>query len=323
MSKCEKKFPVSLMCTTFHVSRSGYYSWKKRDTNERDVRELSLLRAIEDVHTSSRKTYGSPRIYAQLKGMGHEVGKTKVERTMKRHGIRAKTKRKFRVTTDSKHNLPIAPNLIDRNFSPAQPNSVWAGDITYIWTNEGWLFLAVIVDLFSRQVVGWSLDKTMTRELVLSALHQAYFCRKPDAGLIFHSDRGSQYCSMEFRLALENYQISQSQSRRANCWDNACVESFFHTMKTESIYHETFETRVQAEGIIFEWVEAFYNRQRLHSTLGYKSPVDFERLAFEKSRLTRCPIPEGNIIAPDEKNAGAPYHSRKKKTAISAIRVHS
>jgi transposase InsO family protein len=214
--------------------------------------------------------------------MGHHVGKTKVERTMKKHGIRAKTKRKFRVTTDSKHKLPIAPNLLERNFSPANPNQSWASDITYVWTKEGWLFLAVIVDLFSRQVVGWSLDKTMTQELVSSALRQAYFRRKPGTGLIFHSDRGSQYCSKEFRQQLKQYRILQSQSRKANCWDNACVESFFHTLKTEMIYHEDFETRDQAHRAIFEWVEAFYNRQRLHSTLGYKSPVDFERMVREK-----------------------------------------
>ncbi len=201
---------------------------------------------------------------------------------MKKHGIRAKSKRKFRVTTDSKHDLPVAPNLLDRNFSPEKPNQVWASDLTYVWTKEGWLFLAVIVDLYSRQVVGWSLDKTMTRELVCSALRQAYFRRQPGTGLVFHSDRGSQYCSREFRRLLTQYRMLQSQSRRANCWDNACVESFFHTLKTEMIYHEDFQTRDEARRAIFEWVEAFYNRQRLHSTLGYKSPVDLERMAREK-----------------------------------------
>jgi putative transposase len=278
----EKDFPVSLMCKVFGVSKGGYYGWRKRDNSAKDAKELKLLRAIEDVHRSSRKNYGSPRVYQQLKGMGHEVGKTKVERTMKKHGIRAKTKRKFRVTTDSKHKLPVAPNLLDRNFSPEQPNQTWAGDITYVWTREGWLFLAVIVDLFSRQVVGWSLDKTMTTDLVSSALGQAYFRRKPGTGLVFHSDRGSQYCSKEYREQLKQYRMLQSQSRKANCWDNACVESFFHTLKTELIYHEDFETRDQARRAIFEWVEAFYNRQRIHSTLGYKSPVDFERMAREK-----------------------------------------
>jgi len=282
MKAQQTDFPVELMCEIFSVSKSGYYAWRKRDHSQREEKELKLLQAIEDVHKSSRKTYGSPRVYDQLKGMGHRVSKTKVERTMKKHGIRAKTKRKFRVTTDSKHNLPVAPNLLERNFSPEKPNQTWASDITYIWTREGWLFLAVIVDLFSRQVVGWSLDKTMTKELVSSALRQAYFRRKPGTGLVFHSDRGSQYCSREFRVQLKQYRMIQSQSRVANCWDNACVESFFHTLKTEMIYHEDFKTREEAHRAIFEWVEAFYNRQRKHSTLGYKSPVDFERMIREK-----------------------------------------
>jgi transposase InsO family protein len=277
MKEREKEFPVEFMCEVFGVSKSGYYSWRKRDHSGCENRELKLVRTIEEIHKSSRGTYGSPRIYAQLKGMGHEVSKTKVERMMRRHGIRAKTKRKFRVTTDSKHKMPVAPNLLERNFSPENPNRVWASDITYVWTKEGWLFLAVIIDLFSRQVVGWSLDKQMTRELTLSALRQAYFRRRPRAGLIFHSDRGSQYCSSDFRDALQSYRMIQSQSRKGDCWDNACVESFFHTLKTESIFHEVFDTRDDAERRIFEWIEAFYNRQRLHSTLGYKSPVDFER----------------------------------------------
>jgi putative transposase len=281
MKSLEQEFPIDFMCEILRVSSSGYYDSQRRDNSDKAGRELKLLRAIEDVHTSSRATYGSPRIFAQLKGLGHTVGKTTVERAMRKHGIRAKTKRKFRVTTDSKHKLPVAPNLVARNFSPKKANQTWAGDVTYIWTKQGWLFLAVVVDLFSRQIVGWSLDKTMTKELVLSALDQAYLRRKPGLGLIFHSDRGSQYCSREFRKTLKLYQILQSQSRKANCWDNAVVESFFHTLKTEAIYHENFETREEAQRFIFEWVESFYNRKRLHSTLGMKSPVDFERLALE------------------------------------------
>jgi transposase InsO family protein len=282
MRLAEKEFTVDLMCEVFDVSKSGYYAWRGRDRSGKEARELRLVRAIEDVYKAGRGNYGSPRIYDQLKGMGHKVSKTKVERTMRRYKIRAKTKRKFRVTTDSKHSLPVAPNLLERNFSPEKPNQVWASDLTYIWTKEGWLYLCVVIDLFSRQVVGWSLDKTMTKELVLSALRQAYFRRKPGTGLIFHSDRGSQYCSKEFREHLVAYRMLQSQSRRANCWDNACVESFFHTLKIESIYHEVFESREHARRVIFEWVEAFYNRERKHSTLGYKSPVDFEREALEK-----------------------------------------
>lgn len=278
----EIQFPVELLCKLLEVSKSGYYEYRKRDDSKKVEDELSLVRKIEEIHQGSRGTYGSPRVFAILKGLGESCGKTRVERLMKKNKIRAKMKRKFRVTTDSKHKLPVVSNLLDRNFSPKNPNEVWASDITYIWTREGWLFLAVVVDLFSRQVVGWSLHKRMPKELVLSALKQAYFRRKPGLGLIFHSDRGSQYCSQEFREQLANFGMIQSQSRKANCWDNACVESFFHTLKTEAIYHENFKTRAQAEIMIFEWVEAFYNRKRIHSTLGYKSPVDFERLALEK-----------------------------------------
>lgn len=282
MRSQESDFPISFMCKLFGVSVSGYYEWRKRDNSEKEKQELSLVRKIEQIHQGSRKTYGSPRILKVLKGLGESCNKTKVEKLMKKNGIRAKTKRKFRTTTDSNHKLPVAPNLLKRNFSPEKPNQTWASDITYVWTREGWLFLAVIVDLYSRQVVGWSLDKTMTKELVCSALRQAYFRRKPGTGLVFHSDRGSQYCCKEFRKILKEYRMLQSQSRKANCWDNACVESFFHTLKTEMIYHEDFNTREEADRAIFEWVEAFYNRERLHSTLGYKSPVDFERMVREK-----------------------------------------
>ena len=239
---------MEFMCEFFGVSKSGYYAWHGRDNSKKEARKLKLVRAIEDIHKASRKNYGSPRIYQQLKGMGVAASRSTVERTMKEHGIQAKTKKKFRVTTDSKHNLPVSPNFLERNFSPEKPNQTWASDITYVWTREGWLFLAVIVDLFSRQVVGWSLGKTMTKELVLSALRQAYFRRKPSSGLIFHSDRGSQYCSKEFRATLKEHHMLQSQSRVANCWDNACVESFFHSLKTQMIYHEDFKTRGSTPG---------------------------------------------------------------------------
>jgi transposase InsO family protein len=279
MKANEGEFPVSFMCSIFDVSDSGYYAWRKRDKSVVAAKEFELVRKIEQIHLGSRGTYGSPRVLRVLKGMGESCSKPKVERLMKKHGIRAKTKKKFKKTTDSKHNLPVAPNLLERNFSPEKPNQTWASDITYVCTKEGWLFLAVIVDLFSRQIVGWSLDKTMTRELVLAALRQACFRRKPGTGLIFHSDRGSQYCSKEFREQLRQYHMLQSQSRKGDCWDNAVVESFFHTVKTEAIFHEDFETRAQAQAFIFEWIEVFYNRHRLHSTLGYLSPVAFEEKA--------------------------------------------
>lgn len=260
------------------VSRSGYYDWKSRDSSIREAEELKLLRLIEDIHKASRKTYGSPRVLAELKGMGVPCDKSKVERVMKKNGIRAKTKRKYKVTTDSKHNLSVVPNVLNRDFSPEKPNRAWASDITYVWTKEGWLFLAVVIDLYSRQVIGWSMNERMTKELVISALRMAYFKRKPEAGLIFHSDRGSQYCSHEFRKVLSLYQMIQSQSRKGNCWDNSVVESFFHSLKTELIYDEDFETREEATRKIFEWMEVFYNRHRRHSTLENRSPVTFEQV---------------------------------------------
>lgn len=202
---------------------------------------------------------------------------------MTKNGIRAKTRRKFRLTTDSKHKFPVAPNILDRNFSPAVPNAVWGGDITYVWTKEGWLFLAVIIDLFSRQVVGWSMDRRMTRELTLNALRMAINRRNPGAGLLHDTDRGSQYASTEYQQMLKAHKMICSMSRKGNCWDNACVESFFHSLKTEMIYWEEFETREEACRKIFEWIEVFYNRKRRHSTLKYLSPVN-----FEISNLKQC-----------------------------------
>jgi transposase InsO family protein len=210
--------------------------------------------------------------------MGFDANQKKVERLMKKFGIRAKTKRKFRITTDSKHNLPVAENILNRKFTPDAPNKAWAGDITYLWTKEGWLFLAVIVDLFSRQVVGWSMDERMTKELALSALRMGLGRRNPEKGLIHHSDRGSQYAATAYRKLLEARGAICSMSRKGNCWDNAVVESFFHSLKTEMVHHECFETREEARRKVFEWIEVFYNRQRLHSALGYNSPVQYEEL---------------------------------------------
>jgi len=234
------------------------------------------MRAIEGIYKASRGTYGSPRIFAELKGLGFKCSKRRVERLMNKNGIRAKTRRKFRVTTDSKHSHPVAPNLLERNFSPDRPNATWAGDITYVWTKEGWLFLAVIIDLFSRQVVGWSMDERITRGLTLNALKMALNRRKPEAGLLHHSDRGSQYACADYQRLLRAHKIICSMSRKGNCWDNAPVESFFHSLKTEMIYWEQFETREEARRKIFEWIEIFYNRQRRHSTLKNLSPVNFE-----------------------------------------------
>jgi transposase InsO family protein len=266
------------MISALEVSKSGYYKWAKNGSNreKKESEQLKLLRAIEDAHMGSRKTYGSPRVFKQLKGMGFEVSKTKVERLMKEKKIKAKAKRKFKKTTDSKHKLPVAPNLLKQDFSAKEPNKVWVTDITYIPTSEGWLFLSVILDVFSRTIVGWAMDKNMKTELCLRALRMAYFKRRPGKDLIHHSDKGSQYCSYEYRAQLQEYKMLCSMSGKGNCFDNAMAESFFHTLKTELTFHEKFETREEAKNKIFEWIEVFYNRQRLHSSLKYKSPINFE-----------------------------------------------
>jgi putative transposase len=236
-----------------------------------------LSQEIQQIHQDSRKTYGSPRIQMTLISKGWAVSRQRVVRLMAKLGITAQSKRKFKATTDSGHDLPIAPNLLDRNFTTTEPDQAWVADITYIWTTEGWLYLAVILDLFSRRVVGWSMAEHLRSELVLSALDAALGHRIPAAsGLLFHSDRGSQYASDSYQCALHNAGISCSMSRRANCWDNAVAESFFGTLKTELVYRTTFSTRAIAKTTIAEWIEVFYNRQRIHSTLGYVSPVQFE-----------------------------------------------
>jgi len=278
MNEWQKRFPLRWMAKILGVSTSGFAAWKKRLDSPREAEQNRLLRAIEDIHRASRKTYGSPRIWDQLKGLGFSVGKSRVERLMRENGIRAKMKKKFRVTTDSKHDHPVAENTLNRDFTPTRANQTWAGDITYVWTEEGWLYLAVIVDLFSRQIVGWAMNERITQDLTLSALRMALDRRQPGAGLIHHSDRGSQYAASAYRKVLSAHGIICSMSRRGNCWDNAVVESFFHTLKTELLYHERLLTRAQARRLIFEWIEVFYNRIRLHSTLGYKSPVQYEEL---------------------------------------------
>jgi len=265
------------MIEVLRVSPSGYYDWLRRRSGEsKEAKRLELVQKIEEIHQGSRGTYGSPRVFKVLKGLGEKCSKSTVERLMKQNKIRAKTKRRFKVTTDSKHNLPVVPNILARKFSPANPNEVWTSDLTYLPTKEGWLFLAVVIDLFSRQVVGWSMSDRMTTEMVLSSLRMAYFKRKPGKGTIFHSDRGSQYCARDFRDSLAAYGMIQSQSRKGNCWDNSPTESFFHTLKTEMVHHEVFETRNEAISKLFEWIEVFYNRKRIHSTLNYQSPVDYE-----------------------------------------------
>lgn len=277
MSKHLDIYPVRISCRVLGVSHSGYYRWVKAPNSPREKENNLLIREIEKVHNSSRKTYGSPRVHAQLKALGHECGRGRVERLMRRFGIRSKLKRKFRKTTDSGHSERISPNLVDRNFTVSKPNKTWVSDVTFLWTNEGWLYLAVTLDLFSRKVVGWSMANYLTTDLVLNCLDSALNNRQIDGELIHHSDRGKEYASYVFKSQLSKQGILQSMSRKADCWDNAVVESFFHTLKAELIDRRGFKTRKEAREKVFEWIEVFYNRQRLHSTLGYQAPAVYEK----------------------------------------------
>jgi len=270
------RFPVRLMCRCLEVSPAGFYAWRERPGSLRSKANQKLLTLVTATHTQSRQTYGSPRIHAALRAEGVTAGRHRIARLMRLHDLRAKTRRKFKATTQSDHNLPVAENLLDRGFTVNQPNTAWAGDITYVWTKEGWLYLAVLLDLFSRKVVGWALSDRIDRKLVIQALDQAIIARQPAPGLLVHSDRGSQYASHDYQKRLRDKGLVCSMSRKAECWDNAVSESFFGTLKQELIYPRTYATRAEARQEIFEYIEVFYNRQRRHSTLGYLSPMTFE-----------------------------------------------
>lgn len=274
-----EEFSVELMCDVLNISKSGYWDWRKRDKTPIEAKRNDLLEKIVRVHHSSRKTYGSPRVYKILKGMGMNCSKSTIERLMRENGIRAKTWRKFKATTHSNHDYPVARNVINRDFSTKAPNRLWCTDITYLWTLEGWLYLAVILDAFTRKIVGWAMNERMTQSLVSDALEMAVNRQKPKPGLIHHSDRGTQYAADDYQDLLQKYAMICSMSRKGDCWDNAMAESFFHTLKTEHVYHEQFKTRCDAKSSVFEWIEVFYNRQRIHSAIGFVSPECYERLA--------------------------------------------
>jgi putative transposase len=270
-------YPVRLMCTVLEVSPAGYYAWRDRPVSERAKSNAVLLAAIRQVHHDSYGRYGSPRVHAALQRQGRGASRGRIERAMRRNDIRAITARPRRVrTTDSRHDLPIAPNLIARDFTASAPNRVWLADITYIPTTEGWLYLAAVMDLFSRKIVGWAMRDTMQVELASSALTMAIQQQRPRDGLIHHSDRGVQYASHAYRKALTAAGIIASMSRRADCYDNAPMESFFHTLKTELVHHRDYKTRAEAQHDIFAFIEGFYNRTRLHSAIGYIAPIEME-----------------------------------------------
>ena len=274
-------FSIRRMCHVLSVSRSGYYAWLRRSESWRSRQNRRLLIDIKAVHRASRRTYGSPRVYEALRAQGILCSVNRVARLMRVKGIQAKRRRRFRPrTTDSTHVHPVAANLLDRQFRVDGADRVWMADITYIATQEGWLYLAVIIDLYSRFVVGWAMSARITSQLTIDALTMALQRRRPGPALMHHSDRGSQYASGDYRIVLRKHKIISSMSRKGNCYDHAPVESFFGTLKTELVHHRRYWSRAEAKADIFDYLEIFYNRQRLHSSLGYKTPAAFERLGL-------------------------------------------
>jgi transposase InsO family protein len=272
------------MCEALEVSASGYYAWASRPDSPTEQWRQELVAAIEEVHAEVKGRYGSPRMTAELKARDYECSENTVAELMREHGIRAKSPKRFVRTTDSKHRLPVAANVLDRDFDPEGPNERWCADITYIPTREGWLYLAAVEDLFSRMVVGWSMDRSMESRLVVDALEMAIRRRRPEAGLLAHSDRGSQYASEHYQRVLRGEGIVCSMSEAGQCWDNAPMESFFGRLKCELEPGQTFATRDQARAAIFEYLEVFCNRVRRHSSLGFLSPEEFERAYHQKHR---------------------------------------
>lgn len=270
------KFPVKRLCRLMNISRSAYYAWLDRSPTSTEKEDQALTEMIVKAFKKSRATYGTRRLKRELFKQDRITSRRRIGRLMREAELACKTRRKFKATTNSRHDFPLAENRLDREFKVNNPNQVYTGDITYIPTQVGWLYLAVVIDLYSRQIVGWSMAEHMRTKLVNDALRMAIWKRKPAKGLLWHTDRGSQYASDSHRELLKQYGICQSMSRKGNCWDNAVSESFFHTLKTELIHHQTFRSREEAKQAIFEYIEVFYNRERLHSANGYMSPVDYE-----------------------------------------------
>lgn len=273
------------MCQVLEVSKSGYYAWAKCPTSRRFQSNNRLVEAIKKVHLESRKTYGSPRIHAELIRQSIHCGHNRVARLMRLNYIVSQRQFRRKQTRATAHGRSVTTNLVNRNFDVAQPNHVWAADITVLWSGSGWLYLAVVMDLYSRRIIGWAMQSRMTDDLVINALNTAVGQRRPQCGLIHHSDQGSQYASDSFRRALHKHCIAPSMSRKGDCYDNAVVESFFKSLKVELCKEERFKTREEARAKIFEYIEVFYNRKRLHSTLGYQSPIEYEKSSLTKQRV--------------------------------------
>jgi transposase InsO family protein len=279
-------YPILVLCEILGVSRSGFHAWQQRPNSPRRGSDAQLATQVAAVHKRSRGTYGSPRVHAELKAKGVRVGKKRIARLMRENGIQARCKKRFRKTTDSKHTNPIAPNIVAREFVVPAPNQVWVTDVTAIWTLEGWLFLAVILDLYSRRVVGWSASLSNDTALALAALQAALTARRPPAGLVHHSDRGSPYASEDYRRALSQHGLVASMSRKGDCWDNAVAESFFGTLKSELVDHERYATHEAAIRSISEYIDNFYNIERRHSFLDYLNPIEFELRSSPVRQMT-------------------------------------
>lgn len=276
MANQASQYAVALLCRVLGLARSGYYAWRARAESQRSQANRTLLEQIRTIHAASRGTYGSPRIHAELQAQGAPCSEKRVARLMRLAGVSGKCPRRTRLTTNSHHSFPIAANALNQEFSASGPNTKWAADITYIPTREGWLYLAVIMDVFSRRIIGWSMQPTLASQLVVAALQMALHQRDHSHQLLHHSDRGSQYASHDYQAQLTAAGIRCSMSRKGNCFDNAAVESFFGTLKTELVYRHWYTTRAEARQAIFEYLEVFYNRQRRHSALGYLSPMQYE-----------------------------------------------
>jgi transposase InsO family protein len=274
----KKHHRVQTLCPLLGVTASGYYQWKNRGPSKRELENDFVLEKIKDIYEKNKGVYGSPRITQVLNMQSISCSQPRVARLMRANGIVAKTQKKFKATTNSNHTLPVSADLVGQAFGVDGPNKLWVGDITYIDTDEGWLYLAKVMDAYNREIIGWAVDKRMTKDLVITAMERSIRKRRPTQSPIFHSDRGSQYASYAFRRLLVNNQIRQSMSGKGNCYDNAMAESFFKTLKTELIYQNKYQTRQEAKQDIFEYIEVFYNRQRLHSALGYKTPVEYGEL---------------------------------------------
>ena len=277
VDQAKKEFPVHRLCRVLGVSQSGYFAWKDRSASKRQHDDMVMLAHVRSAFALSNGTYGSPRMTRELRDDGFAIGRRRTARLMRENGLRARQKRRFKRTTDSEHAWPVAPNIIDQDFTASTANQKWGVDISYVWTREGWLYLAVVIDLFSRKVVGWAVGDRLHRRLALAALRKALTMRCPPKGLIHHSDRGSQYCSIDYQAELRRHGVTISMSGKGNCYDNAMVETFFKTIKSELVWRTVFHTRVEAEHAIARYIDGFYNPVRRHSALDYLSPAQFER----------------------------------------------